>query len=129
MVTDTRKCEPNASDTLSVPSKPEFGPPNSTCFTSSTSHVLTETNKDVSKITSFTGSDLRELSNTNKDDTKILPFTSSTLEVTQNKKDISPNPTHFTGSYTDSEKITVSPDMDTLYMWPETSHFTIKLKL
>ena len=68
VVTDTRKCEPDASDSFSVPRKISH-------FTGSTSHVLTEINKDVSKIPSCT---------------------SSTLAVTQNKKDTSPNPTLFT---------------------------------
>ena len=75
VVTDTRKCEPNTLDTFSVPPKP-------THFTGSTSHVLTETNKDVPKIPSFTGSDLRELSNPNKEDTKILHFTLNTAICT-----------------------------------------------
>ena len=37
---------------------------------------------------------------------------------------VPPNTICFTGSYTDSEKITVSPGMDTFYMWPKSSHFT-----
>ena len=71
VVMDTRKCEPNISDTFSVPSKNPL-------FTGSTSLVLTETNKDASKITSFTGSTLAVTQMANNSGPKTTCFTGST---------------------------------------------------
>ena len=68
MVTDTRKCEPNASDTFGVPSNP-------THFTGSASYVLTEINKDVSEIPSFTSSTLAVTQMANNNGPKSTCFT------------------------------------------------------